>query len=379
MAIETPITISFPFERSFVPRGYRTPRTEWFRSEGAALIRTIESSEARLAFRVHFPPRPARNPNFKDLIPAVNLDLIHYDGEIWWPFWTWHEDFGLGDEFNLDHFRRLLEESYDICQFLPAYGPVDHDSGSAAFAREICRDDERRNLATATDRVRANFLIYAGRPYVRGGAPLYVKDWIGVRQKASVGDAGADRTISPAVGTLFSHLPERRAATFRRGDFRLANDPPRPSADALALEPTIEVLIPELVEDIRVRVRLDAIYRTAHSMFSRPPGAPRWLKKQASERLGLLAPAIGPMEDTALSNRRYDALCRLFRLGGSSYPPFSFLHQDFVGLRKQFALDVPSSRERFLGPRETMAAEDDEALARLADEPKARLRGGAAE
>jgi hypothetical protein len=62
-------------------------------------------------------------PKFQASRPAVDLDLIHYDGGIWWPFWTWHEDFGLGDEFDLDQFLRFLAESYDICQFLPAHGP----------------------------------------------------------------------------------------------------------------------------------------------------------------------------------------------------------------------------------------------------------------
>jgi hypothetical protein len=128
------------------------------------------------------------------------------------------------------------------------------------------------------------------------------------------------------------------------------------------------VYAPELVEDIRVRTRLDAIYRSAYAIFTEPQNA-RWVKKNAALCLNQLAPAAGPMDNAALSNRRYDALDRVFRLGESRYLPFTFLRQDFLGLKRQFALDAPSNRERFFGPKERMAAEDDQALARLANGP----------
>ena len=372
------VQIGFYFPRCFIPRGHRTARTEWFRGEGSAAIRVIGDGEARLAFRVRFPPRLPRNPKFRERhkdyrVPATELELLSYDGGIWWPYWTWHEDFSLGGEFSIDQLRQLLEEDADLCHLLPTDGSINYESGRIAIARTISRDDEGRFHAIAADKVRANFLIYEGKPYVRGGVPLYVKDWIKSEKtfKLTVGDTGADRTLTPAIGSSFCYQPLRRAATFRSGDFWLATDRSTAVASACAAEDqvaSIEAIAPDLVEDIRVQVRLDAIYRATVSIFRRPPRVPRFIKRHSAAYLDRLAPGNGPSHGAILSSRRNDALSDVLRRG-IQYEPLRQLEREFAALQEQFGLEFPLFRTSLLGPREELAIEDDDALARLAALP----------
>lgn len=369
MQNELLVKIGFPFARNFIPRGHTTARTEWFRGECSASIRMIEPVETQLAFRVRFPPRPPRNPKFRNrfpdyLVPAVELDLPSYDGAVWWPFWTWHEDFDLGDEFSVEQLRILLEEDYDIFQFLPQYGLVDHDSGSIESAREICRDDEDLNLSIATERVKANFLICDGRPYVRGGIPLYVNDWIkGERTfRLTVGEAGADRAVYPAVCTTFSNQHLRRQTTFRSGNFWIATDRAGAMAQAGARDTevaTIEVFAADLVEDVRSRLRLDAIFRDTLALFERPPGVPRLIKKQSAAAIDILATAREVVDDALLSKRRYEALSQVFSLEGFTYEPLKQLYRDFRSLERQLVLD-PLFVASYLESKNELATNDDE-------------------
>jgi hypothetical protein len=175
---ELPVSVGFPFQREFIPRKCRLARTEWFRAKGSALVRVIELREADPAFIVNFPRRTWYSTTGLRTLSESSLNLLHYDGAIWWPLFIWEGDRSPHHEIPTDGFFSILDEQYDLFGFIPDVGVISYDRRAFEYAREICRDDEERNLAVVVRKVRENFLICDDRVFIRGGAPVYTRGWV---------------------------------------------------------------------------------------------------------------------------------------------------------------------------------------------------------
>jgi len=364
---ELPVPIGFPFQREFVPRGCRLPRTEWFRGRDSALMRAIEMSEATPAFRVRFPAKFFSGVARDRLMPEIVLDLLSYEGGIWWPLFIWEADRAPSREISVDGLLRILHEEYDLFGFTSGAGDIVNDSGAIALARRLCRDDEERNLALARDRVRDSFLICGGRAYVRGGQPVYVNGWLNsqTRRYFSITSCGADRSIGPFLGVSFVYRSKEWRAAFQSGDFWLATD--RVSALAASgmnddAAPLIEVLLPECVTNVRFEITLDAIFAGAHDAIERP--ARSWKPERWGVSREVLSPGLVPADDSTLNKRRFATLSGLFDTGAP--PPMEWLARCYYGMSVRHGLDLPLFDVSVFGPEAWLAAEDDAALADLA-------------
>lgn len=364
---ELPVTIGFMFRREFVPRGCRLPRTEWFRGQDSALIRTIPASQATPAFRVRFPAKFFCGAARDRLLPEIVLDLMRYDGSTWWPLFVWEADRAPFREISVGGLFRILAEEYDLFGFTPRTGDIVNDTGAIALARRLCHDDEETNLALARDRVRDNFLICDGRAYIRGGQPLYVNGWLNSQRRRyfSITNWGADRAIAPVVGLSFIHRSREWLPTFQSGDFWLATD--RTSALAASglndeAAPRIEVLSLECVRDLRFELTLDAIFAGALEALERP--ARSWKPGRWGLVRELLTTDLAPGKDADLNRRRFAALTDLLGMGAP--PPLEWLARCYHHMTMRHGLGLPLFDVSAFGYEACLSAEDESALAQLA-------------
>jgi hypothetical protein len=366
---ELPVTVGFPFERSFIPKQHRNPQTEWFRANKVGIVRKIDPDEARRAFRVRYPTKKRRMWTGKMLtIKACTLDLLHYDGAIWWPLHIWEEGFTPRQELRFDHFLRLLEEQPDLYGFMPRASLVTYDTGGFEFARKQCRDDEECNYAAVITKLRDNFLVCDNRVYIRGGAPVYTGSWLRDERRWVLGvvSAGADRAVDPAVHVSFTYRFWEQRPAIRFGNLWLATDR---SAAVKACgvrdkdAPSIEVLAPELVTDVRIQLSLDAIYVSALRMFERP--TPRFFKPKVARSIWERLATDGELTtDADVSAQRFEALSLLYALP-VEHEPLKALKRDFRELTDHYGLDLPLFGLAVFGPKQELAPEDEAALASL--------------
>jgi hypothetical protein len=229
----------------------------------------------------------------------------------------------------------------------------------------LLKSDFGEKLAQAQAKTYENFLICGDRAFARGGVPIYFrgdhdkKGW-----DISVGSIGPDRHGDPNARGLHDapgcHLDLNLERALGSGSFWLAGDEDSALAAAHARQSTfshIEVLMPELVTDVRHRVRLDSLFRETVRMFShtfrnlRDSEDVRSFKKQFDR---LCDPYS---EDTELSRRRSDLLRSLFG-------EYRFNHGTMHRVGQDFA-DFDALQQREMAPPTPLTDDELAAIASL--------------
>ncbi|MFQ3451797.1 hypothetical protein PMN64_00510 [Bradyrhizobium sp. UFLA01-814] len=197
--------------------------------------------------------------------------------------------------------------------------------------------------------------------------PVYVHGWHRSLRKNvfGVANSGADRSIEPAIVTLFTHRSQEWRQTFESADIWLPTD--RDAALSIIGEqadwgPVIEVLAADTIVDVLFETRLDAIFAGALEMFERRSGT--WKPKLAKVYREMLAPGIEVAAGPELNRRRFAALSEL--LGTSTPRHMDRLALNFYDMTLRHGLDLPLFDISVFGPTAELAMEDDAALASLA-------------
>jgi len=321
-----PITMEFPYLRTFVPRRCRNERTEVFKATATGAVRSVTTEEASNAFRISFPERDARKfyrPRSRlghashYLRSAAVLTVIRYDDTFWWPIRSGDGMTYPGTPVCVERCLQEIEQGWTLRDIAPVSKETPAHSGKAENARSSISDGHDAALAMSQRKIYENFLICGRRIYVRGGPPVYVKRpyWKSIWE-IDVADSGFDRAIDPLEHGLDNGWDRRHdEEAFRSGEVWLADQ--RAAAEAAVnvaqLEvPLIEVLMPEPIADVRVQVRVDAFVRETLEMF-RQPFCDRWnAKRFLAHRKRLLSISGREGDDRTITSRRLNALRTFF-------------------------------------------------------------------
>ncbi|SDO48599.1 hypothetical protein [Afipia sp. GAS231] len=334
-----PTPLGFTYKIIYVPKGAQNPRTALLGGTDTAVVRHIEPAEAAPAFRIQRPkldiwpltfPRKPRDDHRGLTKNAFTLELLFYENVIWWPylseFRSRFEDHTAAD--CLSQFGSRLKErtaaeclediGTDFDLFEPRY--VDYDSSDfleePPAIRTLVETDHDQKLAIAKRKAYENFLICGDRPYVRGGLPVFFRNVHGNKEfvwEIEVGSAGSDRRGDPWTHGLqdppgsFLELGAERA--FGGGAFWLPNEfaAARFAGHGRQTKfPQIEVLMPELIVDVRQQIRLDSLFREVVRLLRYHTRGRVWTDSRRRNSRAKFY--LGPWKFRTLE-REFDKLC----------------------------------------------------------------------
>lgn len=258
-----PAKFSFAHRATFIPRRARNPRNELFLGHDYAELRRPNSG-VEVAFRITF---PHRRWDYQK-----NFEILAYGDALWWPLcmlcWEWE-----GHLSEQDCLKELESGNWNLLStFAGTIGDTtrarpDRKLEDLAGVRILCSASRETIAGKAKKLAHENFLLFAGKAWVRGGEPLYLNSshW---NYEAVAANPGPDRSPRPWVDWP-NELPgdfEVAQRAIREGKFLTAGR--YDEADAIAREhstraPHIEVMVPNLSNLISARARLDAIFRLA--------------------------------------------------------------------------------------------------------------------
>jgi hypothetical protein len=319
--------LGFNYRMTYVAPRARNQCEGLFRGEDWAAVRSIDPDEATQAFRITWPeidvwplvnPRTPRQTNWQCIRNACRLDVLHYDGELWWPY--------LASDFNGGFLKETLSAAdcfehikTDIHLFeIPMVNDTYDVSKERPLIKTLIATDHDEMLALSQRKTSENFLICGDRAYVRGGLPVYFRNshFKTITWEIDIASIGSDRRGDPAKhglhnppGSFQDPLTEQ---AFGSGAFWLPNEFEAAKSAAHRLQtkfPQIEILMPELISaDLRRRIRLDSLFREVVRMFSYPfyhhwHSQPVWSFRK--EFANLCDPVL---EDRELTRRRLDIL-----------------------------------------------------------------------
>ena len=139
-----PVTVGFPYLRTFVPRRCRNERTEVFKATATGAVRSVTVEEAHNAFRISFPERDARrffrrrasfcHPSHY-LRSAAILTLLRYDGALWWPIRSGHGMTYPNGPVCVGRCLEEIEQGWTLRHLAPVTKENPADTGKAEQAR----------------------------------------------------------------------------------------------------------------------------------------------------------------------------------------------------------------------------------------------------
>jgi hypothetical protein len=352
--------LGFPYPLTFVPKRARIERTEYFWGSDSAAVRCIEPGEALEAFRISYPetdlspffPRQQPDNDQGFVRKDATLDLLYYENEIWWPH-TQDLEFpaqhASGDELLKD-----IETGDCLPDLLP-HGVRSRDvKKQRPEMRSKSYDGFDPFCALAQRKVCENFLICGGWAYIRGGVPVYFKNTnhrktVWEIDVASVGPGrAADQAPLGSRGAPGISFNWNSIYALCNGSFWLANEQDVAQRAAHPMQkciPHIEMLLPELVRDLRQEIQLDALFRRTRQMFVEP-WSNRWNSSAASEFKGLLQQiSTETLDDLTTTQRRLDVLRQFFDFTRTNYDELLRLRQDFIAFDKEEEQTLFSSRD----------------------------------
>lgn len=271
-----PVPLGFTYRLDYIPKGAQKPRAGLFRGADTAVVRHIDPDEAKLAFRVSQPeldilplarPRTKRRTPWEFKREAMKFEILFYDGCIWWP--NVYEPYGTESrstsaEECLRSIKddrsffgaQAIDECYDVATMIP---PI----------RELIADESGERLAQAQRKTYENVLVCGDDAYFRGGMPIYFRNCHGKKSvwEIDIASVGPHRHGDPRYGGLRSEpgsfVRHQTEIALGKGHFWLADDR-QAAVDAghhrQSAFPTIEVLMPELISEVRRHVKLDTLF-----------------------------------------------------------------------------------------------------------------------
>jgi hypothetical protein len=367
--------LRFTYPMTFVPRSGRIERTEYFFGSDSAAVRRIEPNEASAAFRIWYPeidlypflfPRRKRDYTRDFVRTAATLDLLTFEGEIWWPLF---HSLPAGSTSG-DKLLREIELGNCSRDSLPDGVRSLDVKTERPVTRSTSYDGHDTFCALAQRNIYENFLICGDQAYVRGGVPVYFKNtrhkktvWnIDVASVAPGRAADQSRGHYGAPGISFDW---GSIYALCNGSFWLANEynvAQRAAHQIQKCIPRIDVLNPGLVRDVRPEIQLDALFRTTRQMFEEP-WSNRWNSGAAFKFKNLLQQiSEEQLDDGTTTQRRLDALRKFFEVKRCNYDEMSRLRQDFIAV---FDRQEEEEEEETLFSRRILDPEDAEALAAI--------------
>lgn len=257
-----PAKFSFAHRATFIPRRARNPRTELFLGHDFAALRR-PSSDVVVAFRVTFPYR--KRDYQKD------FDILAYDDAFWWPLvmlcWEWEGH--LSEQDCLKDRKRKLEFALhvrvrDRRHHAAAAGPKTRRPRRRANSLELePRDDRRQSQETG-----AGQFSFLRRENMGSRRRATLSQFLALDLCGRGGQPGSGPHAT-ALGQLAKDPPgdyEVAQRAIRAGKFLTAGRYDEADASAKAHSaraPHIEVMMPDLLNLVPARARLDAIFRLA--------------------------------------------------------------------------------------------------------------------
>jgi hypothetical protein len=304
------VNVAFPYALTGVPKGSRRVREMLVWGSTTAVIRMAAPAEMQVAFRVEFPgDKPLRYvlPDARRSTPPVIL-IRHYEETLWWPLKI--------DQYNdsvvLDLMHQLDSKYDDLLNMLPAGVAV-----STVTPRPQMRSVEKDGLGLAEAFVQRtvyeNLLICRNKVFVRGGAPVYVKNSFGRKrsweiQAVDPGPDRAARTVNVGLRTKFDFYTDWWVQdAFRKGLLWRADMHEVASAAAHSMQntmPTIETFSDEAPAEDMSLVVLDALFRETLLWAEECP--------QLHPFIDRLALGLEETTDEDTNTRRRVALCDFF-------------------------------------------------------------------
>jgi hypothetical protein len=308
-----PKPLGFTYRMTYVPKGARNPRPGLFRGAGSAAVRHIEPDEARQAFRVKWP----KTDTWQCTRNACSLDLLHYAGELWWPYLDYDSVNGFAKK---THSAADCLEDIKTCPYLFERPEIDGSydvSEEVPLIRTRVETDHDEKLALSQRKTYENFLICGNRAYVRGGMPVFFRNSYYRKRtwEIEIASIGSDRRGDPATNGLYdppgSFQDRLTEQAFGSGAFWLPNEFAAAKSAAHPEQskfPRIEIFMPELVTDLRQQIRLDSLFREVVRMF-RHPFHRHWLSGPVWSFKEEFAKLCDPvLDDRELSRQRLDLL-----------------------------------------------------------------------
>lgn len=373
-----PVPLGFTYRMDYVPKGARNPRPGLFRGADVVGVRHIDAEEAEPAFRIRRPkldiwpmvwPRTPRSNQWQMIRSANKFEILLNDGSLWWPL----RDDSTYDKLNAPQMTaaecfHCIENDHHFFDSPSIDGCYDVEKNVPAI-RKLVRHNRGDKLAQAQRKTAENILICNGKAYARGGMPIFFRNHHGNKKvwEIDIASVGPDRRADPIASGLEdppgAYADHRTEPALGAGEFWLANDAQSAISAAHPRQtafPKIEVLMPNLIENVRQQIRLDSIFRETRRIFGRSG----WYGsrqtnirpfKDAFDRL--CAP---PMENRELSRDRLDLL-RIF------IPQIAEIHNwEIDRVRGDFTAFDALERSNPTWPDE-WAPEDLDALASLAN------------
>ena len=370
-----PTPLGFTYRITYVPKGARNPCLGFLRGADFAVVRHIEPAEAAPAFRVKrskmdiwpfvFPrkPRAGRTGFVRN---AFAFEVLFYEGVLWWPYLdTW--EFQARTRTAADCLESIRSDHY-------LFGAPDISAGLRIMEeppkiriRTPVETDYAEKLAISQRKTYENFLICGDRAYVRGGLPVYFRNSHGnkIVWEIDVASTGPDRRGNPIThglkyppGSFQGHSTEK---AFGSGAFWLPNEFAAAKSAAHPLQtkfPRIEVLMPDLIVDVRQQIRLDSLFREVVRMF-RHPFCNHWSSRAVASFRKKFKRLCDPvLDDRELSRGRLDLL-RAFaaRIHDRDFWDMDRIRRDILSFAEQ-------ERCRPTWP-EPLAPEDEDAIGSL--------------
>jgi hypothetical protein len=369
-----PAPLGFSYRMDYVPKGSRNVRSGVFRDKDVVGVRYIDVDEAQPAFRVRIPqldiwplvkPRTPRSNQWQLIRDARKFDILLNEGSLWWPIRndSTYDNLNALDMTAAECLDRI-ENNYHF--FDSAYGI----ERGVPEIRELVRTDRGDKVAQAQRKTAENILVFGNKAYARGGIPIFFRNSHGNKKvwEIDIASVGPDRSADPIADGLYyppgSYTEGYTETALTAGEFWLVDDARSAASSAHPKQtaiPKIDVLMPQLVSDIRQQVRLDALFREVARMF-RPPFCDQWrpgdnmlvLKNAFIERLD---PKIN---DSELSRRRLGLLRQFASLASD------IKHWEIDRIRQDFGSFDLIELSNPTWPND-LAPEDDNALGSLAD------------
>ena len=376
--VTTPIC--FTYRILHVPKGAQKQRPALVRGTDTAVIRHVEPDEAVVAFRVKRPrldawpfmfPRKARRAvsaaNW--IRKAFNFEVLLFENVLWWPYLDRdYSGAGQSSPRSANDCLKDLEADQNLFDMPEIDGSRDVFK-EAPESRKLIETNYGDKLAISQRKAYENFLICADGAYVRGGLPLYFRNSHGNKSmwEIDVASAGPDRRGDPRThglehppGSFQHHYMEQALGN---GAFWLPDEFAAAKSAGHRIQtkfPRIDVMISGLPLDLRPQVRLDSLFREVVRMFS-PPFCYYWRSGAVASFKQKFDALCDPSVDGHELSRHRLALLKDFvaEIGDSRHWEMERIRRDILDFSEQQSRN-PTWPER-------LAAEDEEALASLAE------------
>jgi hypothetical protein len=269
-----------PFETAYpqmcVPKGCQVAREEYPLVSGNALVIEIQPDEAQVAFLLHYPVAAALGASRSR---RSTLELLLHNGEIFWPhggslYAPILDDYEGQRTFRYEDAAEWcvgIGRNRDLLKVVPKGKKI---SRTEIESRVAFPNGASEAIARVQRALSRNYIVCRGRLYVRGGFPIYVQWKKGSRRTMVVTSSGCDRSVDGREDLYMQPASfecyESQQALYE-GRFWIPDEEEEARSRLTKSQtacPSIEVCIPELVEDSRRDVQVDALFREVNRLLS---------------------------------------------------------------------------------------------------------------